>query len=104
MEMLQEMADGESGITPQALLNRPTLSARLMFHYTTYLEIGSSRRVTASGPEPLLWGPFLDYCQLYQIPHNDRLWMWEGVKLFDDQAMTLSRDKMKAESEAAKTK
>ena len=102
--MLQEMAE-ESGITPQALLNRPILCERLAHHYAVFLEVSRARTASASsGYYPLQWGPFLDYCQLHQIPHEDRLWVWEGVELIDDVWIELQRDKMKTEAEAAKTK
>ncbi len=102
--MLQDMEE-KTGITPLALVNRPVLSPRLQHHYLTFQEVSRARTSSASsGPYPLLWGPFIDYCQLHQIPRSDWLWVWQGVEMFDDVWLDLQRTKLMGEIEAAKTK
>lgn len=104
LEMLQEMQEN-TGITPAALINRPVLGPRLLFFYSEYLEVARARRYSAGGgPYPLLWGPFMDYCQIHGIEHHEQAWLWAGIKLIDDVQVELARKKLKSEVAAAKTK
>ena len=102
--MLQDMQDS-TGIVPAALLNRPVLGPRLLFFYSEYLEVARSRTYSeGGGPYPLLWGPFMDYCQIHGIEHQDRAWLWDGIKLIDDVQVEITRKRMKSEIDAAKNK
>lgn len=87
---------------PKALENRPVLDDRLSFFYGLFSELNDDRDYAASGaPLPLKLRDFASYCDFWQIPQEDRTWLWGVLRIFDRVWLKIQMAKESAKMESA---
>lgn len=73
-----------TGVTPQALLNRPELQKHLRFYWDLFFELSEEREESFAGNDrPITLTGFLPYCTLYGWTRQEAQDIWEYVRMLD---------------------
>ena len=87
----------DTGATPSALLNRPSLVERWQFADEVFSELSGSRQYTMGGPANI---PFSEF-YLYAIAHNftgqELVEVWDDLRQIDNAWLAAVRAKQEAE-------
>lgn len=96
--MLLDMQES-TGITPQALKNKPAIDSRLAFIHEAFLEMHSERGYLDGGhPRRLSFGVALKYAQLYELTMAEARWLWGYIKIIDRGWCDAHSEKVKMQS------
>jgi hypothetical protein len=85
------------GVTPKALLSRPSLDERLRYYYSAYNRVSRSRDVSMAGALPLKVSEIAAYCELFKIHSlNERERLFDCITTLDDVYLEHVANKQKA--------
>lgn len=90
----------ESGITPKALQDRPTLIKRWHFSKEVFDDLGGSRRYTAGGAANIPFSEFYLYAQMHGFDSWDMVDIWEDLKTIDNIWLPKVAEKMAAKQKS----
>lgn len=86
-----------SGVTPPALLNRPTLPEHLQYYWTVFQDLNGSRSYSDMGtPQSLKLVDFLAYCALWALSRLEAQRVWKYVQVLDDVWLRKFAERQKA--------
>lgn len=86
------------GVTPQALLTRPSLDLRQVFYYNVYQEVTRSRNAGAGGALPIPVTEILAYCELFYIAQlEERTRLFRYINRLDDAYLDHVAEKSKSQ-------
>lgn len=91
------------GVTPKALLSRPSLDERLGYYYSVYNRISRSRDVSMAGALPLKVSEISAYCELFKI-HSliERERLFDCVTTLDDAYLEYAAKRQSSQTDQAK--
>lgn len=88
----------DTGVTPPALQNAPTLEGELLGQYRIFLEVAKNRPHSAGGPLPITDGNLADYFQVNQVPRDQ----WAEIRDFVSRLDSIWLEDFFAAAEASK--
>jgi hypothetical protein len=80
--MLLEVQES-TGVTPSALLSKPTLASRWTYVYGIFRSLSRSRQYTAGGPAGIPFSEFYAYTLLFDITALHGRQLWEDLLTID---------------------
>jgi hypothetical protein len=87
----------ETGITPKALLDRPSLDQRWFFAKSVFDDLSGSRNYTAGGPANIPYTVYSMYAHDRGFSQLDLIDVWEDLSLIDSIWLTKVVEKQAAQ-------
>lgn len=104
--MLEEIRE-ESGITPQALLNRPTLDQIWVYPLKVWRELSADRSYISGGmgavPSTIPFSVIMLYCSTAGMTRAEAWDIWQELSTIDSIWLSINSKKRKAQADQNKT-
>lgn len=91
----------ETGIKPQALVDKPALIERWNIPYQVWLELSNSRNYTAGGPAGIPFSEFYMWSKVHNYTNSEAACMWEDISQVDKTWLTETSSRAKEERDRA---